>query len=89
MIQSAEKVQKKAESEVEKIASEIHRAELALIHRQIDDYERAGKKIPHFFLEEREILYRIIQNGPSAAAFEAQVELDRILRIITQLGDAN
>lgn len=83
----AAKTQKKVESEVEKLASEINQVQLALIRRQVDDYERKESKVPNLFLEEREVLYRIIQGGPSPSAFQAQVELDRILRIITELSD--
>lgn len=84
-LESAEKEHKKVQIEVEKLASEIHEAQLALIRRQIDEAER--KKTASLFLEEREALYEMIQSGPSPAAFEAQVELDRILRIITELSD--
>ncbi len=84
-LESAEKEQKKVQNEVEKLASEIHEAQLALIRRQVDEAER--KKAPSLFLEERETLYQMIQSGPSPSAFEAQVELDRILRIITEFSD--
>lgn len=86
-LESAEKTQKKVEDEVEKLASAINEVQLALIRRQIDDYERKENKVPNLFLEEREVLYRMIQGGPSPSAFDAQVELDRILRIITELSD--
>ncbi len=81
----AEKEQGKVQSEVERIHSEIHAVQLSLIRRQIDEAE--NKKEPYDFLEEREMLYRIIQGGLSPSAFEAQVELDRILRIITEMSD--
>lgn len=82
-LESAEKEQKKVQSEVEKLASEIDAAQIALIRRQVDDYESQESRDVHLFLEEREALYRMIQTGPSPTAFEAQVELDRILRVIT------
>ncbi len=86
-LQIAEKEQKKLESDVERLAREIDEAQIALIRRQLDDYEMRNDKISKLFVEEREALYRMIQSGPSPSAFEAQVELDRILRMITELSD--
>ncbi len=86
-LEAAEKQQQKALTEVERIAAEINQAKLALIRRQVDKFQEKEAKAPSLFLEEREALYRIIQEGPSPSAFEAQVELDRILRIITELSD--
>lgn len=98
----AEKNKKNAEEEVERLATEIHQAKLTLIRKLIDQYEiqiadflsQPQKnarlfqlEISHLFLEEREILHQIIQEGPSPSAFEAQVELDRILRMITELSE--
>jgi len=88
-LQLAEKEQKKVQTEIEKLVCEIDEVQLFLIRRQIDDYETKKDKTPHLFLQEREALYRMIQEGPSPSAFEAQVELDRILRIITELSDAS
>ena len=85
--ESAEIEEKKVRSEVEKLGLEIDGVQLALIRRQLDDYEKKKEKPTHLFLDEREALYRMIQTGPSPAALEAQVELDRILRVITELGD--
>lgn len=86
-LDQAEKEQLKVQSEVERLTSEINEVQLSLIRRQVDQYERKVEKIPQLFLEEREALYQMIQTGPSPSAFEAQVELDRILRIITELSD--
>lgn len=86
-LQLAEKEYKKAEDELQNLSSEIEQAQLTLIRRQVDDYERKKEKSPYDFLAEREALYRMIQSGPTPAAFEAQVELDRILRIITEVSD--
>lgn len=86
-LELAEREQKKVQSEVEKLAFEIDEVQLSLIRRQVDDYEKKSDKMPHLFLDEREALYRMIQTGPSPSAFEAQVELDRILRLITELSD--
>jgi t-SNARE complex subunit (syntaxin) len=85
-LQGAEKEQKKVQSQVETLAQAIDEAEISLIRRQIDDYERKGDK-SNLFLQEREALHRMIQSGPSPSAFEAQVELDRILRLITEESD--
>lgn len=86
-LEQAEKAQRKALTEVEKLADEIDQAKLALIRRQIDKHEEKNAPAPTLFLEEREALYRMILDGPSPAALEAQVELDRILRLITELSD--
>lgn len=86
-LEAAEQERRKAQSEVERLAFEIDQAQLALIRKQVDKYEQKKEKTPSLFLEEREELYRMIQTGPSPASFEAQVELDRILRIITALSD--
>ncbi len=86
-LESAEKEQKKVQSEVERLAAEIDAAEIALIRRQVDEYEKRGDRSLNLFLEEREALYRMIQSGPSPTAFEAQVELDRILRVITDASE--
>jgi hypothetical protein len=86
-LEQAEKEQQKAHTEVERLAAEIEKAKLALIRKQIDKYEQKTEKIASLFLEEREALYQMIQTGPSPAALEAQVELDRILRLITELSD--
>lgn len=86
-LELAEKERLKVQSEVEQLALEIDRAQLALIRKQLDKYEQKKEKTPSLFLEEREVLYRMIQSGASPSSFEAQVELDRILRIITALSD--
>lgn len=86
-LEQAEKEQQKALTEVERLAAEIEQAKLALIRKQIDKYEHKTEKAVSLFLEEREALYQMIQTGPSPSAFEAQVELDRILRLITELSD--
>lgn len=84
-LEVAAKEKEKAITEVERLQNEIDEAKLALIRKQIDDYEKRKEK--NVFVEEREVLYRLIQSGESSKAFEAQVELDRILRVITELSD--
>lgn len=80
------KEEQKASAEMAKLALEIHREELKLIRRQIDEAEEK-EGCNRLFMEEREVLYRLIQEGPSEMAFEAQVELDRILQMITECSD--
>jgi hypothetical protein len=86
-LETAEEEQRVAQSEIEKLAMEIEEAQVALIRRQIDDYERKAEKQSPLFLEEREALYQIIRSGPGPAAFQAQSELNRILRLITERSD--
>jgi hypothetical protein len=85
-LEQAEEEQRKAKDEAEKIAAEINEAELALIRRQVDQYEKKSHNTPMLFLEEREALYRMIQSGHQGS-LEAQLELDRILRLITASSD--
>jgi t-SNARE complex subunit (syntaxin) len=86
-LQAAEKEQRAAEAEVERLVMEIEEAQVALIRRQVDDYERKTGYTADLFLEEREALYQIIRSGPGPASFNAQIELDRILRLITERSD--
>lgn len=86
-LQLAQREKEQAEDYAENLVQEINEAELNLIRNQLNKYEKNKKKDPALFMNEREALYRMIQSGPSPAAFEAQVELDRILRIITELSD--
>jgi hypothetical protein len=86
-LEIAAKERKKIETDVERLSSAIDEAQLALIRRQLDDHERSGTKDTALFMDEREALYRMIEAGPSPSAFEAQVELDRILRLITESSD--
>jgi len=93
-LQIAEKQQVKLKGEIERLSDEMRETELAYIRKQIDDYEDLIRKTPSkkagfsgsdLFLEEREKLHRIIQRGESV--FEAQIVLDRILQLITELSD--
>ncbi len=83
----AEREQRVAQAEVDKLALEIEEAQVALIRREVDDYERKKRRTSDLFLEEREALYHIIRSGPGPASFQAQAELDRILRLITERSD--
>jgi hypothetical protein len=90
-LDAAEKEQRKAELEVDRLSTEIHKAQLNLVRKQVDEWEkliRQGKPIhPDSFSPERELLHRMIQDGPSPSSFDAQIELDRVLRLITELSD--
>lgn len=100
-LESAEKVQKRAETEVAQLKDEIVKAQLSMIRKQIDEYEKwVGKdpqKVPELvqhgisglFIQEREALHRVIQSAPDVFADEAQAQLDRILRMITALSDGD
>ena len=93
-LQMAEKEQRKVEEEVGRLSEEVAMAKLSLISKIVNDLEveirRDPKKWIHgqrgeLFLKEREGLYELIQDSPYS--FEAQLMLDKILQIITELGD--
>jgi len=97
-LQSAEQAELQAELWVKQLKKEIQIAKLALIRKQVDDYERQlenretgslkedlfMKNKETLFMKEREELYALIQSDadPNAVAL-----LDRILRLITELSD--
>ncbi len=95
-LEMAERHFKEAQEEVEHLQSELHQSQLALIAGQIEGYERQMRQTSSSrppspkieespFSKEREVLQQMMENGPSPEAFEAQVVLDRILRMITEL----
>lgn len=102
-LEYAERGLKEAQEEVDLLNTELHESQLALIARQIENYEQQLRKSLENpsrkfigkaqeergtpFLKERELLQQMMENGPSPQAFEAQVVLDRILRMITELKD--
>ena len=102
-LESAERELKSAQDEVDYLHRELHQSQLALIAKQIENYEVQMRKMQtdpfrlvHYraqeekiapFLKEREMLQQMMESGPSPEAFEAQVVLDRILRMITELRD--
>jgi len=101
-LQAAEREKTEADLEVERLAKEIHEAQLALVRKQIDEFEKKIEEVQAdplknaelfrleaslLFMQEREMLHDMIQTGPSPSAFAAQVELDRILRLITEIGE--
>lgn len=102
-LENAERDLKNVQEEVDHLQSELHQSQLALIAKQIENYELQIRKIQTDpsrllrpttqdeklapFLKEREMLQHMMENGPSPEAFEAQIVLDRILRMITELRD--
>jgi hypothetical protein len=101
-LELAEREQKKVEEDIEFLQEEMKQAELALVRRIVFETEEKLRKfeenpsnrwkfteneISNLFLDEREILHRMIQAGPTPASLEAQGVLDQILRMITSLSD--
>lgn len=86
-LKQAEKVKHEAKLEVAAIKKEIDVAKIALIRKHIDEFKEGKVSSKGLFTEEREVLYNMIQEGSSSIAFEAQLELDRILRMITEQGN--
>ena len=97
-LELAEKQQQKIEEEIGFLQEEMKKAELALVRRIVFETEEKLRKfeenpsnrsreVSNLFLEERQILHRIIQDGPTTASFEAQGVLDQILQMITNLSD--
>lgn len=93
-LQMAEKEQKKIETEVEWLNEELALAKLTLISKLVDEFEVGVRQNPkkwngaqtgHLFLKERESLYELIQT--SSYSFEAQMVLDKILQLITELSE--
>jgi CRISPR/Cas system CMR subunit Cmr6 (Cas7 group RAMP superfamily) len=91
-LQFAEKEQKKVNAQVERLGDEMREAELAYIHKQVDNYEELIRRQPSkmadfepadLFLEERERLHKMIHSSESV--YEAQVVLDRILQLMAEL----
>ncbi|MBI5272528.1 MAG: hypothetical protein HY861_00915 [Chlamydiia bacterium] len=90
----AKKEQKNLAVQVEQLSNEMHAAQIALIRGQIDAYEeslrnnsskRSSQNKADLFREERETLYRMMQQGTSS--FEAQIVLDRILQLMDCVGN--
>jgi Skp family chaperone for outer membrane proteins len=100
-LEFAQRNLQKAQEEVEEINSQLHQSQLALIEKQIQSYESKVKKHKptsnfeeerddmQLFLREREMLQEMMETGPSPESFEAQLTLDRILRMITESRDTD
>lgn len=93
-LKRAEKEQREIEEEVDRLSSAVKEAQLALIRKQVEDYQDK-MQIKGFvqgdpstlFLKERETLNNILSDGASVNRFEAQRTLDQILEMITSLSD--
>lgn len=93
----AERTLAKAQAEAEDLRGLLYDAELDSIESRVAILERRWQIDPvalsqvlyqetaRFFLEEREILYQILQAGVSV--HRAQNLIDRILQLITQIND--
>jgi CRISPR/Cas system CMR subunit Cmr6 (Cas7 group RAMP superfamily) len=92
-LESAEKQQSKVSNEIDFIREEVQQLELAIIRTAVESCEEKLNSYqeipPNLFLAERETLHKLIQSGPSPSSFEAQVVLDQILRIITNLSESD
>jgi hypothetical protein len=90
-LKGAEKEHLRTVDEIAQLHEEVRQTQLALVQRRIEEYEKKGiswrDQPSSLFLEERQLLHEIIQAGPSPAALEAEIVLDQILRIITDLSD--
>ncbi len=94
-LELAEREVKKAEAQVEQLERDLHASQLSLIRKQLEIYEKSQgslirkevleEEVP--FLKEREMLQRMMEEGPSPQSFEAELVLDRILRTITESRD--
>jgi hypothetical protein len=90
-LQIAERAEGKIKNQIEHLKTDLREAQLSLIRKKVEAYENGLKKRvedatkTELFLEEREKLYQILQQDTSS--FEAQVVLDRILGLITDLGN--
>ncbi len=91
----AEKLQTKIQDEVDKLKEEMSQAELAMIRAAVEEREAKLARYQHdeqdhiasLFLNEREALHRMVQSGSAPTSFQAQVVLDQILRMITNLSE--
>lgn len=87
----AERALRKEQKEIEHLQQELFDAELNLIEMRLTLFEQRWKKegtaeeSSTLFLQEREALHQMIQAGLP----RAQMLLDRILQLITQISDTN
>lgn len=101
-LEHAEIDQTRAKEQVEILRSEIENAELSYVKKVVFNTDQLLRKLKGdpdgftkrskmdlstLFLQEREILQRLVESGPSPAALEAQGLLDEMLRMITHLSD--
>ena len=91
-----------ADDNVEFLRTQLYYTEIAWVQGVIDGFDVEVQKsdqtysqvaknlridLERPFLEEREVLYRIVKSGPSPASLEAQKVLDHLLTIVTRLND--
>ena len=89
-LDAAQTEEEKIKKELSSLTEEISFARLALIRKQVDEYEKkmvTPTEPSSLFLKERELLYDMIENGPVSTVHSAEALLDRILRIITEVSD--
>ncbi len=96
-LEMAERSLAKSKADVEDLRSLLYDAQLDSIETRLEVLERKWQTDPvalsqalymetaRLFLEEREILYQILQAGVSI--HRAQSLIDRILQLITQIND--
>jgi hypothetical protein len=83
-LEGAKQELRKAQDAVEEIEMELEGAQIALVKRSLDEYEKKHPKQTELFVEEKEVLYRLIREGPNPGSFAAQAELDRLQRLSTE-----
>lgn len=102
-LQNAQKDLFEAQELVSVLSKELQASQLALIARQIENYEQQVEKAQIFaqknnytkfshdqnvlFIKERELLEEMMENGPSPESSQAQIVLDKVLRLITESQD--
>lgn len=102
-LQNAQKDLCDAQELVSVLSKELQASRLALIARQIENYEQQVEKAQSFaqknnlikfsqdqnllFIKERELLEEMMENGPSPESSQAQIVLDKVLRLITESQD--
>src|SRR3990167_129368 len=93
-LQVREKEQAKIQSEIDRLNDDLGTVQLAYIRNKLDEFEAQLWRDPrkrfyidsaNLFTDEREVLHQMIQSGH--AIFEAQIVLDRILQLITELSN--
>lgn len=83
-----EKEKEKVDRELEVLQQELSDARLALIRKQLAQYQKLQEKkhkeeASLDFEEERKALYSLISQSQPKVAYEAQEVLDQILEMIT------
>ena len=101
-LQIAQKDLEEAQEQVSVLSKELQASQLALISRQIETYEQQAEKSQGLsfrnsfkisqdsnglFIKEREMLEEMMESGPSPESSQAQIVLDKVLRLITESQD--